>query len=217
MPVTGGIAAPRNVGEAMERLAFVNEGLRAIRQASASPALRAACDRLVEEVNAIRIGLPAIAAAGGQKQKMRRRGGTNRDRSPGWQRKNRINPETHIEERFCPRHHAGQGAWVPTEHFDVKDPVNGTLRYCCRDCWREYQRERYVAANKRAIIIEVIEGDQIIGAHCNACGRPFDIGDLVVGALPRHQECCLSEVVAGKPANGNRRAGTGNVTGCYGR
>lgn len=180
---------PRNVGEVLDRLAFVNERLVAVRRVIGNRATQQMVSAVIDELTAIRDALPDIAVGGVKKQDIRREGGERRERSPSWRAKNRSNPVTGIEERFCPRHHAGHGAWVPTECFDVKNPIKGTLRYCCRDCWRDYQRERYVAANKKAIIIEVIDGDKIIGAYCNGCGAPFEVGDLVVGVELRHRDC----------------------------
>lgn len=81
------------------------------------------------------------------------------------------------------------GRWLPFSAYDQKSPGSTAFRSHCRDCWKHYQRQRYVAAGKQAVILEVLDGDEIVGATCNCCGRPFEIGDLLAAGALRHRDC----------------------------
>lgn len=175
-----------SVGDALDRLAAMADGLKALKRATAAPQSRAAIDFLLAEVNSLRVALPNIAKSAeakgaGPRPQSSPAATERRRRDPAWQKKNNEEDGT----RYCPRCED----WLPKDQFEVKDPKRGTLRFCCKPCWTEYQRERYVAANKRAIIIEIIEGDEIIGATCNGCGKPIQLGQMVAASVFRHEEC----------------------------
>lgn len=168
-----------SIGDVLDHLAAMADTLRAVKAATASRPSRAAIDRVLEEINTIRVALPAItkhvASRPAPPQVTERR-----RRDPAWARKN----DEHAGTRYCPRCER----WLPVDQFDIKTAGSATLRYCCRKCYKT-QRERYVAANKRAIIIEVVAGDEIVGAACNGCGKPIEVGQLAAGTVLSHYVC----------------------------
>jgi hypothetical protein len=101
-------------------------------------------------------------------------------KDPAWNAKNRPDGT-----RRC----AGCRAWKPVAEFDYKDRKRGILRSHCRPCWKAYQRERYVAANRRAIIVDLLEGDDCVGTVCLVCGQVLAIGDRVLADGIRHEKC----------------------------
>lgn len=95
----------------------------------------------------------------------------------------------HTKNRDGQRQCAADKAWLPISEFDYKDRARGLLRSHCREHWRAYQRERYVAANKKALIVELREGDGALEARCAACGELFAVGDRIVGVSMVHLNC----------------------------
>lgn len=210
----GTLGAPADLREVIARLHRDIGGLRAVRRATMAGDSRRALDFVIRDLAACQQAV-AREAARPERQAERKaaalaeleQGGSLRQVAAayglpvgtvnGWQRAaaSRSTEErrqsnaayktkTHDGERHCPR----CDDWLPLAEFDTKND-KGTLRWCCRECYKTYQRERYVAANKRAIIVEVVDGDEIVGATCNGCGQPFEIGDLVAGTVLRHTGC----------------------------
>lgn len=182
------LSAPISAGEVVDRLTWIANGLRAVRQTTAAPKTRNALARLIEETDGCR---KALLRQSGEKRgpsspQMARP--QTPEGQPSWRRKNDPVSST----RHCPRHNDGDGAWLPISEFGTKSTSSTQLRFCCRGCYKTYQRERYVAANKRAIIVSIIDGDEIVGAVCNGCGKPFEIGQIISADRIRHQDCKFS-------------------------
>ena len=92
-------------------------------------------------------------------------------------------------ERRCGRHNDGEGAWLPVEAFDVKNPKTGQLKTWCRECYKEYQRERYVRVGYRVVVVELHEGDPCVGQRCPICTELFQPGQRVRGDHLAHEQC----------------------------
>lgn len=185
---------PASFDDLGSKLMWIRDGLRAVRASTAVPASRTALAVIIDEVEACRAALPVLVA---RTQPAARPGGrTSRGAQTAATEIPRNGPIAKNQDgrRFCPRHNDGQGAWLPVDAFDKKGS-SGLVRWVCRDCYSQYQRERYVAANKQAIILEVVEGDRVIGATCNGCGKPIELGQLIAATVIRHQECLTVEVV----------------------
>lgn len=115
-----------------------------------------------------------------------------RAQGKSWDAKNNLEEGT----RFCPRHNDGKGAWLPFDQFDRKSPASTKIRFCCRDCWKDYQHGRYLKVTQQAITIEVMEGDDIIGTTCKSCGQKFEAHDYVAAGHVRHDHCLAEEVAS---------------------
>jgi len=92
-------------------------------------------------------------------------------------------------KRHCPRHNGGAGAWLEVSAFDVKNKKTGALRSWCHDCMVNYQRERYLRVEESRVVVEVLEGDDLLRCKCPECGRRFKAGDRVVGVDLMHEVC----------------------------
>lgn len=92
-------------------------------------------------------------------------------------------------ERRCGRHNGGEGAWLPIAAFDVKDKRTGQLKTWCRDCYKDYQRERYVKVRYQVVVVELHDGDACIGQDCPVCRKPFRPGQRIQGEDLVHEAC----------------------------
>lgn len=103
----------------------------------------------------------------------------------GWSRKN---PAPGV--RMCARCHE----LLPVTAFKPKTSKKpDELRSFCDDCWKEYQRDRYVRVGETKVSIEVHEGDGCVGARCPGCRRRFEVGDRIVADQLRHVACDTNE------------------------
>jgi hypothetical protein len=120
---------------------------------------------------------------------------TRRGHAPGSrhnltaQNASRHGAKEHDRQRHCPMHDEGAGAWLTVEAFDVKNKKTGALRSWCRDCTAAYQRQRYLSIEQARIVTEILEGDPCLGHACGGCGRPFEVGQRVVGHDLTHEGC----------------------------
>lgn len=87
-------------------------------------------------------------------------------------------------ERECRR----CGEVKPIEEFQKRTDAD-SRRTWCDDCRKTYQRERYVKIGYRAVLAEVMEDDPCVGHACPECGKPFEVGQVVVGERVVHLAC----------------------------
>lgn len=88
------------------------------------------------------------------------------------------------------------GQTKPVGQFTVNDKTTGRLHSWCKDCNRQYQRDRSIKVGQVAIDIELLHGDPMVGQPCPGCRRPFQPGEHVTADHVTHVGCSAQEVSA---------------------
>lgn len=102
--------------------------------------------------------------------------------------------------RVCPypgatTHKPGEAIPVDLFGIDRGNNRSGTrfqkYKSKCKVCQELYRRSRmvWVKTGQRAIIVEIVEGDDFVGHACGACQEPFEVGQKVRGDDLRHEGC----------------------------
>lgn len=94
------------------------------------------------------------------------------------------------------RHCCRCDTWKPLDAFNVKNRRTGLRQSLCRDCFRDYQRQRYLRVTYGdvdqlvAVAFPVRSSDECCGAACAGCGQPMVVGErVVVTGEARHEGC----------------------------
>jgi hypothetical protein len=106
-----------------------------------------------------------------------------------------VKPQGQDDEHWCGRHDGGRGAWLPKSEFAVKDHRTGALKFACRPCLAEYQRQRYLTVEEREhlrarLTFELGPDDAGVGTPCPTCQRLLEVGDTVATEGRLHHADC---------------------------
>lgn len=77
----------------------------------------------------------------------------------------------------------------PIAEFNVMNKKDGRLRSECKECYNERTRNRYLRVGQRAVNIELLDGDALVGQLCPGCNLPFFVGERVVADHVCHMGC----------------------------